>query len=160
MPNSLDLKILENLSNKEFQENSDLIAQTLLNNLIIQLELDPYQKDIRFKICKKEISESNDVFSIGVNRYPQGKALVIEIYEKYLKFLPFILLREIYNIFVPPKIKDYELVQIVINQIILNDLSKSVYLNEWKALIRENIEQYDLLSGPFRALFQITRNSI
>jgi hypothetical protein len=156
MPNSLDLKILENLSRKRFQENSDSIVQILLNNLTVYLELDPSQKNIRFMITKINKS-TNSIFTIGVNRYTQGKNYVIEINEKYIKFLPFIVLREIYNLFVPREIRNYESVQLVINQIITVDLSKHNELNEWNALIKEQLEHYDAPSKGFDRLTSIDR---
>ncbi len=157
MPDSLAFKILENISEKEFQKNSDLVVQNLLNNITTQLKLDPYQTNIKFIIIRKEISESKDVFNIGVNRYTQNKTLIIEIYEKYLKFLPFILLREIYNRFVPLKIIDYESVQLVINQIIIKNLSKHNALNEWDSLIKGHLEHYDAPSKGFDRLTPFDR---
>ncbi len=157
MSDSLALKMLENLSEKEFQKNSDLIGQNFLNNITTQLNLYPYQKKIKFIIIRKEISEPNDVFNIGVNRYTQDKTLIIEIYEKYLKFLPFILLREIYNRFVPLEIIDYESVQLVINQIIMKKLSKHNALNEWDSLIKGHLEHYDAPSKGFDRLTPFDR---
>ena len=157
MPNSLDLKILHNMSRKEFQKNSDLMVQTLLNNLTIHLGVDPYQKDIKFIISKKETSESKDPFTIGVNRYTQDKTIIIEINEKYIKFLNFIVLREIYNLYVPKEIRNYESVQLVINQIILKYLFKHEALNEWRTLVKEQLEHYDAPSKGFDRLTSFDR---
>lgn len=157
MLNILDLHILENISEKEFQKKSNLIVHTLIKNLTIQLEIEPYQNFTKFLIVKKEIPELNDVFSIGVNRYIQNETLVIEIQDKYIKFLPFIVLREIYKLFVPDELSTYESVQLVINQILMNDLSKYDALNEWRSLVRSHLEQYDLLSGGFNRLIAYDR---
>ncbi len=157
MPDLIDFSTIENLSVKDFQKNSDLIIQTLLKNLSIVIGLDPYQINIKFKISKNEGSEENGVFSRGVNRYTQANTLVVEIYDQYLKFLPFILLREIYNLFVPSEIKDFEVAQMVINQIIMINLSNSVYKNEWRTIFRENLEQLDLLYGGFNRLTAFDR---
>ncbi|MFW9989293.1 MAG: hypothetical protein ACFFC3_11605, partial [Candidatus Odinarchaeota archaeon] len=150
-------KILKNLSETQFEKNSDLVAQNLLNNITNQLKLDPYQKNIKFKIIRRKKSELIDVFNIGVNRYTQNNTLIVEIYQDYLKFLPFIFLREIYNRFVPLEIIGYESVQLVINQIIMKDLLKHNELNKWDSLIKGHLEHYDAPSKGFDRLTPFDR---
>ncbi len=155
-----DLQILENINEEKSYKNLDKIFQRLFDDIQKYLNLKPFYKNVKVRIVKNSnsnISESEDTFSIGVKRYIQDGILLIEINENYNRFLNFIFLREIYNLFIPIKLKNHELVQIVINQIIMIHFAKSPVLNEWKILIRKNLEDYDLLSKGVSRLFEFDR---
>jgi len=152
-----DFKIIENIS---IEKNLDSVVQTLFNEIKTYLDLEPFNKNFKIKINKNKITTDlgfKNIFNYGVNRYNQDNVLILEIYENYQKFLSFILIREVYNLFVPIELKDYESIQIVINQIIMTDLSKHKFINEWRSLIRENLEQYDFMSLGFDRLNEFDR---
>ena len=154
-----EFKILEDITEDQIQKNLDIIVETLFHEIKIYLNLEPYLNDFEFLISN-EISNKfkpEDIFNIGITKQTRNGKLLIEIYKNYIKYLPFLLLREIYNLFIPIEQQEHELVQIVVNQIIMNDLSKFSHLNEWRTLIRENLEQYDLLSVGFNRLIAFDR---
>ncbi len=145
----IDLQILENITGEKNEGNLNRVFQNLFIKIQKYLDLKPYHTKVKVTFVKSKtpnIAKSRDIFSIFVNRYNLDNILIIEIDENYKKFINFIFLREIYNLFVPNKIKNQEIVQIIINQIILIQLAKSSLLNEWRALIRERLENIDLLS--------------
>ncbi len=155
-----DLKFLENLSAEELIKDLEVIVQDFFKEIQLFLDINPFHEKIKFILNKNLDTNSlkgKDIFSIGVNRYIDSNVVVIEFFESYIKFLPFIILREIYNLFLPKELKSYEFVQIIINQIILSDLNKSKHLNEWKSIIRENLEQTDLLTKGVNRLFAFDR---
>ncbi len=155
-----DLQILENINEEKRYKNLDKIFKRLVNDIKNYLNLKPFYKNVKVRIVKNSnsnISESEDTFSIGVKRYKQDGILLIEINENYNRFLSFIFLREIYNLFVPIKLKDHEVIQIVINKIVMVNLVKSPLLNEWRSLIRKNLNDYDPLSSGLSRLTQYDR---
>jgi len=155
-----DFQGFELVSKEKINSKLDLLVQALLNETESYFGLEPFHKDIKIKIINEQNLEKlnrSNIFKIGVNRKLQDNILVIEVYDNYTKFLFFILLREIYNIFIPYKLRDYELVQIVINQIIINRLSKSQIINDWRSLIRKNFEDYGNLSKGVNRLFEFDR---
>ncbi|MFX1321218.1 MAG: hypothetical protein ACFFAQ_06185 [Promethearchaeota archaeon] len=151
-----DISSLEKLSEEIIVNNVNLVFLTLLDEIKLNLNLDPFHKNINIRIDKPKPSKDpklNDIFNIGVRRFIQNNILIIEINEDYKKFIKFILLREIYNLFIPKELRKYDVVQIIINQIIISKLSKESNLNEWKTLIRSNLKQYDFLTKGFSRLF-------
>lgn len=149
MTKSLDLSILETLSEDLSLVNLNVIGKVLLEQIKDYLELDPYFQNVEISIIDNlsgYMPKFEDIFTIGANKAFKNDTVVVEVYSEYEKYYPFILLREIYNIFVPLEIVNYESIQLVINQILLVDLEKNQHVNEWRSLIRGNIEQYDFIS--------------
>ncbi|KKM63934.1 hypothetical protein LCGC14_1506450, partial [marine sediment metagenome] len=156
----IDLQILENITGEKNKGNLNRVFQNLFNKIEGYLDLKPYHRNVKVTYIKSKapnISKLEDIFSIGVNRYKQDEVLIIEIKENYKKFLNFILLREIFNFFIPNKLRNYEQVQIVINQIIMTHLAKSALSNEWRGIIRERLEDNDILSTGVSRLSSIDR---
>ena len=150
-----DLTVLKKLSKKFNEKNLNLTFKILLNETKRFLKIEPFQKKVKIILHRSEISRkltNDDVFKIGVNKYAQNNTLIIEISKDYLKFISFILLRELYNCFIPDKLKEFESIQLVINQIILTDLRKSNRLNKWRSLIRGRLEQFDNLTNGLNRL--------
>ena len=150
MINAPNFEILKELSTGVFKGDLNFVVQTIFNEIKLFLNLEPFKNKIRFLIGKKQTLVNPEwFFNLGVSRYFQNDELIIEVHEDYNKFLPFILIREIYNLFVPEEIKELELVQHVINQIILNDLERYDLKNEWRKLMISNLENYNLVSFDF-----------
>jgi hypothetical protein len=159
----LDLEDFQDFSQgsvEAYDNRLKTFIRALFNEVRSYLGIEPFQKDIelviRNELNLEKLNRSN-VFNIGVKRKVQDDILVLEIYGNYVKFLIFIVLREIYNLFISPSLRVYELVQIVVNQIIINHLSKSQYVNDWVLLIRKNFEDYDHLSKGVTRLFEFDR---
>lgn len=148
-----DIQILDNITLKD--NKLDSIFQSLFVKIESYLDLPPYIRKIKIKLSNEKYSEnkeSKDIFSIGVNRHTVNDILSIAIYEDFIEFIMFILLREIYNCFIPNMLRKNEYIQITVNQIILTHLNKSPLLNDWIHLIRKNIEDYDSLSKGINRL--------
>lgn len=160
MYKSPTIKELEISSEEIVLKSIDTIFFDILNEIKLNLELAPYYKKIKiriFKTYKPNYLKEKHIFKIGVNKEVQNKILIIKFNENYKKFIKFILLREIYNLFVPEELKSYKTVQIVINQIIMINLSKDPNLNQWREFIRGNLDYSDHLSKGFDQLSDIDR---
>ncbi len=153
-------QVLENTSVEQIDKQIDFISQVLFKGIKSDLNLEPFNTNIKFIIIKESSPEetvSKDVFRIGVNRFIQNNIVIVEIYEEYRRFLSFIILREVYNCFIPDKLKNFHIIQLVINQLLLNDLFKSPHLNEWRSLIRRYLENTVLLSKGYSQLWVFDR---
>ncbi|MFX1344156.1 MAG: hypothetical protein ACFFBC_00065 [Promethearchaeota archaeon] len=149
---------LKNLSKGIGIKEIPHIFSSLISEVGDYLHLKPLYKNITLTVGRKEqLPAIKNIFNIGVTREITDDILFIKVNEDSHKYLPFILLREIYNLFVPEQLVDYESVQMVINQIIMTDLSKHKLVNEWRALIRENLEQSDSISFGFDRLSEFDR---
>jgi len=156
----INFQHFENIVGKNSPTRLDVMFHTLSDEIQTYLKLEPIHKKVKVILIKEEEPNNlrrEEIFNIGVNRYIKNNVLVIEFNENYNKFINFILLREIYNNFIPDKLRRYELIQIVINKIILTQLSRMPLLNDWRSFIREKIEDYDLLSVGVNRLFSFDR---
>ncbi|MHA2007428.1 MAG: hypothetical protein ACW980_08920 [Promethearchaeota archaeon] len=152
-----DFSVLDHLSEQETDYDLSLIIQSLLNDIKIYLKLDMNEQNIKFEVKSESSDKPLEFFNIGVKRTNKDNLLLIEIYDEYENFLPFILLREIYRLFVPKEIVNSELIQLVINQIIMRNLSKNPYTIEWRRLIRENLKYSDQIPLGFNRLTAFER---
>jgi len=155
-----DLQILGNINGEKSYNDLNKPFQRLLKNIQEYLNLKPFHENVQIMITKDKrmnLSKSEDIFSIGVNRHRQDKVLIIEIGENFSRFVDFILIREIYELFVPDSLKAHEMIHIIVNKIVMIHLAKSSLLNEWRSLIRIKLEDYDLLSIGVTRLFESDR---
>jgi len=145
----LDLKILEALFEEKIPDDLNLLFETLVHEISAYLDLPPYFSTFNIELSKShEVSdkEGESIFTIGVEKSIIEGILTLKIQQEYLNFLEFIILREIYNLFIEDDLRDLDVVQMVINQIIINDLKKSPHLNEWRHLIRKDLDNQDTLT--------------
>ena len=152
--------VLEDKTDDNIHINIDSITRTLFNRIKSDIGLAPNIPDIKFLLTKEispHITIFPDIFSIGIKKSIQNNVMIVEIYKDYRKFLPFIILREIYNCFIPDKLLNYEIIQVVINQLILFELFKSPHLNKWRSLIRRYLENTDLFSKGYSRLWVFDR---
>ncbi len=149
---SLNLDMLLKTPKDILVKDINQIFNNLLNEIQNYLGLEVINQNIIINITSDQKEYSEDFFSLGVKRTIINDQTQIEISEKYVKFLKFILLKEAYLIFVPYELRAKQIIQIVIHEIIESDLSKQGAINEWKALVRSNIINYDFLSSQFDKL--------
>lgn len=145
----LETNSLGKLSEEYIIKNVNSIFLELLDELKFKLNLEPYYLNINVRIIKPKNSKTSkfdDLFEIGVKRYIQNNIFIIEISENYKNFIKFIFLREAYNLFIPIELRKYIVVQILINQIIMFNLSKESNINEWRKLFRSRLKHYDILT--------------
>lgn len=155
-----DFLILEDLTPEISDDKLELTVKFLINELKLFLGFQPYTKNVSIIISKKKELENlkiEDIFSIGVKREFRDPQLIVTIKKGYNRFISFIILREIYNLFIPDQLKNYELVQLVINQILMNDLSKHKHLIKWRSLIRKNVGLFDSMTGGINRLTKFDR---
>ena len=119
------------------------IFKKLITTISEQIHLEPLLDKNFYTICivKNEIS-INHPFDFGVFRESKDNNINIQISENHINFLPIILLREAYRIFIPPKLRESIQIQIILYMIIEMELEKTDFINDWKDLIR-SFDTYD-----------------
>ncbi|MBY8981669.1 MAG: hypothetical protein KGD57_01860 [Candidatus Lokiarchaeota archaeon] len=146
------LEYMNTLEEKNItQENLENIFKNLLEQLSIELDINPVINNIHIEKKESKI-DNNDIFSLGINRNYQNSSLTLEISTQYEKFYPFILLREIYYCFLPIVICENRVISTFINQIVEINLKKHESYQEWSEIIKEKIIDYDFLDGQFDRL--------
>jgi len=150
--NNLNLDILIDTPKETIIKDVIQIFSNLLNEIQNYLGLEAINPKVTIVITDELKKSSKNFFSLGVRRKLINNQFQIEISEMCLKFLRIILLREAYLCFVPDELREKEIIQIVIHEIIENDLSKLEEMGEWKTLVRNNIINYDFLSSQFDKL--------
>ena len=151
---------LEEIIGERNFKNLNTVFHSIFDEIQGYLNLRPVNRNVEVTIRNKPIEnglKNKGIFDIGIDRFIQDNLLILEINRNYDRFLEFILLREIYNLFIPNRLKNYEIIQIIINHIIMTHLSKSDLIDEWRALIRRNLEDYDPLSTGINRLTPFDR---
>ena len=129
---------MENVTLDTEIEKVNEIFKTLLTEIQSYLGLSPVQKAVRIEVSSS--SEPNienlteeRIFSAGVKRdFTNNSLILLKDYSKY--FSP-IILREAYNCFLPNSLLTIKYVQIMIIQLVVNNLPKFAYINEWKSFL-------------------------
>ncbi|KKK45555.1 hypothetical protein LCGC14_0853540 [marine sediment metagenome] len=143
------------LSQDNLQKRLNPLVSTLIDTITEFLELDLMNNKYAFLLTNPAVPREykpDSIFNYGVERIITDNKLEIRIYENHINFLPFILLREIYNLFIPREIWDYEWIQLTVNQMILTDLSNHDKVKEWGLLIRENVKLYENILDGFERI--------
>ncbi len=160
MPKIPTFNSLHNLKIEEV--DLDSIFNSLVKDISDYLGIKP--RFLKYTIAlknKTEFSEEDtiSILDIGVYKYNLGSNLIININKKYLKILPIILLRECYYLFIEESGTYVTLKKLIINQIIINDLSdfEDELLEDWSKLIKTNIENIDLISTGTHQLSEFER---
>ena len=97
-------------------------------------------KDIQIKITDKYILQKENIFDYGIQDFAINGFLTIEINKNELKYLPFIILREVFRCYIPLTYRNNDSINIIINHILMVFLSKHNSLDEWRTLIRASLE--------------------
>jgi len=147
--------ILEKLFEVNLSEKANSLFNNLLREISRDLNLDSINSNIKISYRNEEYDvefNRKNILDLAVKRFFQDNVLLIEIYDKFEKFLPFIFLREAYYCFIPNNLKENLGIKIIINQIVEIILQKFETIEEWKTLIRDYIVDYDYLSSEFDRL--------
>ena len=133
--------------------------KTTFNKVIQEIEsflkLEPIDFRIEISIKEEETVDSNaqtDIFSVGVDRFYHNKVPTIHIYQKFLKFVPIIMLREAYRCFIPLQVTQNKIIDIFINQKVVIDLENLKSMKEWNPLIGNKLIDYEFISREFNRL--------
>jgi len=139
----IDLNLLDSLSNGENLEKLQEIFNSLLRNIEERLGSKPHGTNIKIGIIDEEILNLSNPFEFGVKRLKDDQSEFYVLF-KCIKFIPQILLRECYNLFIIPKNRKSIQVQFVVYMIIESELETLNNNTEWKKIIRsyENFQSY------------------
>ncbi|KKN29944.1 hypothetical protein LCGC14_0838980 [marine sediment metagenome] len=146
-------QIFANLEFLSKSEDSEKI-NTLFHNIVVSLsnflKFTPVHKNIRIYLNNKKTGTSDSPFDIGVIRGNQEEIIQIEIVQEYVKFLPFILLREAYYAFLPKRTKS---VDVAINSIVEKNLESLTQIDNWRLMIRTFFIDNTKILGAFERHF-------
>jgi len=155
MEDSLNLDFLEKFSPNDKLDNLNELFNKILNELQFYLNLEPLYEKYKILLNKNDLSyihQERDFYNIGIERKIEFTSLTLIIHNKFLRFLPIILLREAYNCFLDLDIINVKVIQIFIDQIVQNRLSKYKYINEWKSFVKERIVSPEFLKASLDRL--------
>jgi len=147
------------LSQNNLQERLNPLVTTLADAISEYLGLDVVNTHYTFLLISHTSLEKmpDSIFDYGVERFIANNKIELKIYENQIELLPFILLREVYNLFIPKEVRNYEWVQLTINQMILTDLANHSKAREWNILVRENVKLFDDISIGYERLTDFDR---
>ncbi|MBD3197876.1 MAG: hypothetical protein GF317_22685 [Candidatus Lokiarchaeota archaeon] len=153
----IDFTQLEHVFEKNSSELNDLFY-SILENIEKILKVEPINNNIQISFINKRLESQFDsnFFALDINYNIERNKLTIEFYRNS-KFLNFIMLREAYNCFIPVNLREIESVQIVVNQLLLNDLSFASNHSDWKSLFRKTLKTYDSISTGFSKMVEFNR---
>ncbi|MFX1356661.1 MAG: hypothetical protein ACFFA8_05190 [Promethearchaeota archaeon] len=160
MPAQFDHETLEELSKGKNLKQLESIFNNLIDEIVSYIKLKPLYEKFTIELNNKNLNQKDydeEILDFGVRRVVNNNNLTIIFSNKYLVFLPFLLLREVYYSFLP--IDMSEVIKVCINQIIENDLNQLSYSKEWKKIIRDalvkrdfskKLEQFDKMQKFFK----------
>ncbi len=152
----IDLNLLDSFSKGTNLEKVQDIFNSIMLNIEENLGSKPYETNVRIIILDTEKIELNleDPFEFGVKR-SLDDYLKIQISFKCIKFIPQILLRECYKLFIIPKNRKSIQVQFIVYMIIESELETLNNMIDWKKTIRgyENFQQYFTDNGDMLVKF-------
>jgi hypothetical protein len=140
-----DFSGLNSIDNETDITTINSISGALVDELRLYLKLEPNAKTVKF-LFKNAKTDDNfeNIFEVGVTREISNGTLSIYIHnnnKELNRYRAFILAREIFNLFAPEQVREFKSVQLVINRILLIKLYKHKFINDWRAFVRESLEQ-------------------
>jgi len=151
----LNIDFLLNTPVDGLVENIKTTFNKVIQEIESYLKLEPIDFRIEISIKEEETVDSKaqtDIFSVGVDRFYHNKVLTIQIYQKFLQFVPIIMLREGYRCFIPLQATQNKIIDIFINQKVVIDLEKIKSMKEWNRLIGNKLIDYEFISREFNRL--------
>ena len=128
------------LSGERDEIKINSIFQRVVDDLHSFLLIDPKIHQIKITLDNSStITQSEIIHSVGVHKEQKDDKITIIIDMAYLTYIPLIILREAYILFIPTILKNYKSIHLVINNIIVANLSKFEFIHKWKALVAEKI---------------------
>ncbi|KKN18008.1 hypothetical protein LCGC14_0960120 [marine sediment metagenome] len=108
--------LFTNLSKENLQERLNPSVTALIDTITEFLDLDLVYDRYTFLLTCQIPPENKhcSIFDYGVERSIIDNKMEIKIFENQFELFPFILLREIYNLFIPREVRDYEWIQLTI----------------------------------------------
>ena len=102
MEEFIDVSVFDELA--AGQKNAQSVVDSLVLGIERYLGLKPYYNTIKVEIgeCK---ANSDNIFDLGVSRKIENHKISLLLAKENEEFFPFILLREVFNGFIPPEIR-------------------------------------------------------
>jgi len=154
----IDLSLLETLQYDPDKIDLELIFSSILDEVKQFLDLNPYQISVSLVFVDK-LDEEN-LANFGVNRVLKNGVYIIKIDKSKSEFIRFIILREVFLLFVPNDFYNSNVIFSVINRIVERFLDKDPNLNKWKSLIQDNVDPSGEPSKGFNWLIDLNRPNI
>ncbi len=133
---------LDSLLEFQFEGKLDQVFLNTLKQVETEIGFKPVvsKVNIVYNGQAGEGTQKDDAnIDIGITRVEENGTLTLILSEKYKEFLPFILLREVFYCFLPPKIKEIRNTKIAVNFLVEVRLNHLKNIKEWKVKIRETI---------------------
>ena len=123
MPFKFDSKLLEEMTYKPVVSQIQNFFESLVSDLSNYLGIDPINKIFKIYLTDKKVERSTTILDIGVSRIYNNNVLELTI-PRSTKFLPLIILREVYYRFLPKEIKDVtvEMLSLIAKNELLNEV--------------------------------------
>ncbi len=133
----IDLNLLNSFSKGKNLEKVQDIFNSLMLNIEEALGSKPHETEIKINFLEKEKRDLNlnVPFEFGVKRFEDDRS-TIQISLTCMKFIPQIMLRECYKLFIIPRNRKSKMVQFVVYMIIEFELETLNNITEWKKFIR------------------------
>ncbi|MHA1192240.1 MAG: hypothetical protein ACTSP9_08090 [Promethearchaeota archaeon] len=154
----IDLSILETIQYDLNKNDINSIFSSLLDEVTLFLDLNPFQKSVRLEFADK--TDEGNFSNFGVNRILKNGVFIVRIDESKSEFIRFIMLREVFLLFIPNEYNDSNVIYSVINKIVERFLVNDPNLNKWKSLTQENLEPSEDLPKGFDWLIDFDRSDI
>ena len=116
---NLNINSLIEASVEDILKKVGYYFQELLQEIESYLNLDAIYTKVIFLLDNKEsnmLDQSDDILSMGVERFYDKGILNIRVYSNYIQYIHFIILREAYHCFIPISVKGIKVIDIFINQ--------------------------------------------
>lgn len=128
------------------------IFLNLINQLTAYLNLEVINKKFRIYLLEEieNLEKDGELFSYGVMRYVEEGIYHIKLFKEFQKLFPFFLLQSAYFAFVPDALKESDLIDYAIIQLVEIDLQEFELLEEWKLFARERYIRYSREKYKFR----------
>ncbi len=157
---NLNIDFLIRSSIEDIIGNLDSFFKSLLQEIKSYLNLNIVSLKVQFTFReeKKRVNyQKINFLNIGVKRTQKSNSLKISILMTCKKFLRLILLKEAYKCFLPPILRENEVVNIFLNQKVEIDLQDSEYIEDWKEIKRKYIINYEFIEAEYDRLEKFLR---
>ena len=151
---TLKIEDWEDLIKNEDKEKINSFFQKLLLEISDELQLKPISYEISIEFNEDSDLESLKFCDYGIKRKDDGNNLKLCILKSTKKFIPIILLREAYRLFIPESLYESSHIQFFLYMLVELKLERLSTINEWKRLIRERKTYERFFSGNYDTLIK------
>ena len=151
----INLTVLETIPDDFNKNDLEMIFSSVLAEVKLFLNLNPYLKSVNLEIVDN--IDEGTFSNFAVKRVLKDGDFLIRIDKSKSEFMRFIILREVFLLFIPPEFKEDEVVNLAINKVVERFLVNAPNLNRWKSLIQEKLGSSEDHSDTFNWLIDFDR---